>query len=129
METRDDETLTARGVEQNDVEKRSVEKRRMQREAELKRKALELGFDAVGIARLEANLHADALDRWLEAGYAGTMTYLHRQAARRKDPRLIMPEARSAVVTLTNYFHSAGTPETPGHGPGVSQPKRNSCLG
>ena len=107
MEKRDDETLTARGVEKNGVETRSVEKRRMQREAELKRKALELGFDAVGIARLEANPHAGALDRWLQAGYAGTMTYLHRQAAKRKDPRLIMPEARSAVVTLTSYFHSA----------------------
>src|SRR6185503_4113214 len=47
------------------------------------------------------------LDRWLAAGHAGTMTYLHRQAERRKDPRLIMPGARSAVVTLTNYFHAA----------------------
>lgn len=96
----------------------------MQREAELKRRALELGFDAVGIARLEANPHADALDQWLEAGYAGTMTYLHRQAAKRKDPRLIMPEARSAVVTLTNYFHSS---ETPGHGPGVGLPETGSA--
>jgi epoxyqueuosine reductase len=75
---------------------------------ELKRRALGLGFDAVGIAPLEANPHADALDRWLEAGYAGTMTYLHRQAAKRKDPRLIMPEARAAVVTLTNYWHGSG---------------------
>ena len=84
---------------------------------ELKRRALALGFDAVGIATLEANPHADAVDRWLEAGYAGTMTYLHRQAAKRKDPRLIMPEARSAVVTLTNYYHS------PGHGHGVDLPE------
>src|SRR5437016_11202136 len=47
---------------------------------EVKRRALELGFDAVGIATLEANAHAAELDRWLTAGYAGTMTYLHRQA-------------------------------------------------
>ncbi|HET9710109.1 MAG TPA: tRNA epoxyqueuosine(34) reductase QueG [Gemmatimonadales bacterium] len=73
---------------------------------ELKRRALELGFDAVGIAPLEANPHAATLDRWLEAGYAGTMTYLHRQATKRKDPRTIMPEARVAVVTLTNYRHA-----------------------
>jgi epoxyqueuosine reductase len=33
------------------------------------------------------------------------MTYLNRQAEKRKDPRLIMPGARSAIVTLTNYFH------------------------
>src|SRR5215471_1639627 len=84
----------------------TVEKRRMRDVSiELKRRAIELGFAAVGIAPVEANPHADAFDRWLEAGYAGSMTYLHRQAAKRKDPRLIMPVARSAVVTLTNYFH------------------------
>ncbi|HMA40451.1 MAG TPA: tRNA epoxyqueuosine(34) reductase QueG [Gemmatimonadales bacterium] len=81
---------------------------------ELKRRARSLGFDAVGIATLEPNPHAQELDHWLEAGYAGTMRYLHRQAAKRKDPRLIMPEAQVAVVTLTNYFHSAGTSPDPG---------------
>ncbi|MGE5142292.1 MAG: tRNA epoxyqueuosine(34) reductase QueG, partial [Acidobacteriota bacterium] len=58
---------------------------------ELKRRALALGFDAVGIAPLDVTPHGAALDQWLEAGYAGTMTYLHRQRALRKDPRLIMP--------------------------------------
>ena len=60
----------------------------------VKRRALELGFDAVGIASLEPNAHAADLDEWLGAGYAGTMTYLHRQAAKRKDPARIMPGAR-----------------------------------
>ena len=72
---------------------------------ELKRRALELGFDAVGIASLEPNAHAAQLDQWLAAGYAGTMTYLHRQAAKRKGPARIMPGAKVAVVTLTNYYH------------------------
>ena len=89
---------------------------------ELKRRALGLGFDAVGIAPLEENPRAATLDRWLEAGYAGTMTYLHRQATKRKDPRTIMPEARVAVVTLTNYFHGPGDSSSPGHGPGVGLP-------
>src|SRR5881392_3680312 len=72
---------------------------------EVKRRALALGFDAVGIATLEKSAHAAELDRWLAAGYAGTMSYLHRQAAKRKDPARIMPGATVAVVTLTNYFH------------------------
>jgi epoxyqueuosine reductase len=76
----------------------------------VKRRAIELGFDAVGIASLEPNGHADELERWLQSGYAGTMTYLHRQAGRRKDPARIMPNARVAVVTLTNYFHGAASP-------------------
>ena len=76
--------------------------------AQVKQRAVALGFDAVGIAPLERNAHAAELDRWLAAGYAGTMAYLQRQAAARKDPRRIMPTARVAVVTLTNYFHGRG---------------------
>jgi len=70
-----------------------------------------LGFDAVGVASLERNPHADELDRWLAAGYAGTMSYLHRQAEQRKLPHRIMPEATVAVVTLTSYFHGAADPK------------------
>jgi epoxyqueuosine reductase len=72
---------------------------------EVKRRAAELGFAATGIARLDRNPHAAELDRWLADGHAGTMTYLRRQAEKRKDPRLIMPAARVAVVTLSNYYH------------------------
>src|SRR5881397_2488601 len=93
-----------------DVERNTVE---------VKRRALALGFDAVGIATLEANAHAAELDRWLAAGYAGTMTYLHRQAEKRKDPARIMPDAKVAVVTLTNYFHGS---DHAGLAPGVSPP-------
>jgi epoxyqueuosine reductase len=84
---------------------------------EIKRRALVLGFAATGIARLERNSHAAELDRWLADGHAGTMTYLHRQAEKRRDPRRIMPGARSAVVTLMNYFHG-----TPSHDDGASHP-------
>src|SRR6266705_4149079 len=74
---------------------------------ELKRRAASLGFAAIGMTTLEANAHAAELDAWLDRGYAGTMRYLHRQAAKRKDPRAIFRGARVAVVTLTNYFHAA----------------------
>src|SRR5258705_3464734 len=79
----------------------------VEQSVELKRRARALGFTATGVARLERNPHASELDRWLADGHAGTMTYLHRQAEKRKDPRTIMPEAKTAVVTLTNYFHGA----------------------
>src|SRR3989449_7948006 len=72
----------------------------------VKRRGEALGFDAIGVASLERNAHADALDRWLAAGYAGTMSYLHRQAEQRKLPHRIMPEATVAVVTHTTYFRS-----------------------
>src|SRR2546423_1595503 len=98
------------------------------RTVELKRRALEMGFDAVGVTSLEPNAHAAELDRWLAAGYAGTMTYLHRQAAKRKEPARIMPGASTAVVTLTNYYHGAADPGAPPRGspqtgPGVRDPR------
>ena len=76
----------------------------------VKRRALELGFDAVGVATLEPSAHAAELQQWLAAGYAGTMTYLHRQAEKRKDPASIMRGAKVALVTLTNYFHGSTNP-------------------
>ena len=82
----------------------------------IKQHAAALGFSATGIARLDRNPHAAELDGWLAAGHAGTMTYLNRQAEKRKDPRKIFPGAKSAVVTLTNYFHGSADPGAPPRG-------------
>lgn len=79
----------------------------------VKAAAESLGFVACGIAPLEPSRHAEALDAWLARGYGGTMRYLHRQAARRKNPGRIVPDARCVVVVLENYL-----PRTPA-GPGV----------
>ncbi|MEO8294134.1 MAG: tRNA epoxyqueuosine(34) reductase QueG [Gemmatimonadota bacterium] len=72
--------------------------------ASVKAKAAALGFLASGITDPGPMPHAVELEQWLERGYAGTMRYLHRQAERRKDPGKIMPEARSVVVVLDNYY-------------------------
>jgi len=106
--------------------KKDVEQHRhtetSRRTVALKRRGLELGFDAVGVASLERSAHDDELDQWLAAGYAGSMAYLHRQADKRKHPARIMPDARVAVVTLTNYFHGSAHSVHPGLAPGVSAP-------
>jgi epoxyqueuosine reductase len=73
--------------------------------AAIKAWALELGFIACGIARPDPSIRAAELDRWLSAGYGGTMRYLHRQAKKRKDPRRIDTEARSVAVILDNYYY------------------------
>lgn len=70
----------------------------------LKARAAELGFLACGITDPSPPPHADRLDAWLVKGYAGTMRYLHRQARRRKDPRLTVPESLAVVVLLENYY-------------------------
>ena len=66
--------------------------------------ASSLGFVACGIASLEPSRRGDALDAWLNAGYGGTMRYLHRRAAKRKRPGDIVPGAAVAVVLLENYL-------------------------
>jgi epoxyqueuosine reductase len=83
--------------------------------AHVRRRARELGFDAVGITDLAPTPHADALDRWLARGMAGTMSYMGRQAARRKAPATIVPGATHAVVVLRSYTHR-DPPHTPGTG-------------
>jgi len=79
--------------------------------AELKAKALELGFLACGITDPSPPPHADRLDAWLAKGYAGTMRYLHRQAKRRKNPRINVPESLAVVVLLENYYWPDETPD------------------
>lgn len=84
-----------------------------ERAAATKRRAAELGFAACGVTDLSPLPHANALDRWLELDMAGTMRYMHRQAARRKQPATIVPGATTAVVVTRNYF-TDDPDETPG---------------
>jgi epoxyqueuosine reductase len=73
------------------------------RSAAVKAKARALGFAAVGVTDAGPTPHADALDRWLAQGMAGTMGYMPRQAAARKHPAQIMDGVQSIVVVLCNY--------------------------
>jgi len=77
----------------------------------VKRRALELGFDSVGIADLSPTPHSDRLKRWLTEGMAGTMEYMHRQAARRREPSRILPGATRAVVVTKNHFRPDPPPQ------------------
>ena len=62
-----------------------------------------LGFDLVGITTLGPAETAEAFDRWVDAGYAGEMGYLARGAEKRRDTRLPVPGALSAVVVALDY--------------------------
>jgi epoxyqueuosine reductase len=69
----------------------------------IKAKALDLGFDACGVAPAADLPELAAFHQWLERGYAGDMSYLARSAARRSDVRQVLPSARTVIVTATNY--------------------------
>jgi epoxyqueuosine reductase len=69
----------------------------------LKAQAYGLGFDLVGITSLGAMETADAFDSWIENGYAGEMDYLPRGATKRRDSRLPVAGATSAIVVGLSY--------------------------
>ena len=71
--------------------------------SDIKAKARGLGFDLCGIAPAADLPELAFLAEWLDRGYGGTMTYLHRSAKRRADVRRVMPSAKSVIVTATNY--------------------------
>lgn len=68
----------------------------------IKARALELGFDAVGVAAVGGTPDAERFERWIAAGRHGAMDWLAtaRNRARRADPARILPGARSVVCVL-----------------------------
>ena len=71
--------------------------------ADIKQAARERGFDACGIAAAASHPELRFLREWLDRGYGGTMTYLHRSAERRADARHVLPSAQTVIVTATVY--------------------------
>jgi len=69
----------------------------------LKAQAYGLGFALVGITSPGPMETADAFDSWIEKGYAGEMDYLSRGAAKRRDSRLPVAGATSAIVVGLSY--------------------------
>ncbi|MFN3562232.1 MAG: tRNA epoxyqueuosine(34) reductase QueG [Chloroherpetonaceae bacterium] len=81
----------------------------------IKARALELGFSAVGISRAEAlSDEARKLEQWLAKGMHGEMRYMEENFEKRVNPKVLMPEAKSVVSVLANYFPSDLSPSTNG---------------
>ena len=105
----------------------------------IKREALALGFDAVGISRVAESSQPSAishrpdsslsdpapllshhlfsrLEEWLQRGYHGTMAWMTRNPARRSDPQLVLPGCRSMISVGMNYYTDNRANEQPGMG-------------
>jgi len=72
---------------------------------QIKQTALELGFDLVGVtdASPVGTEQVSRLLGWLDAGYAGRMTWLHSNLEKRTDPAKLLPGAKSVIVVTLNY--------------------------
>ena len=87
----------------------------------VKREALALGFDAVGITRVDAPSSpqptlATRLARWLQRGYHATMAWMERTPEKRADPRIVLPGCRSIICVGMNYLTDERADEGPGYG-------------
>jgi epoxyqueuosine reductase len=83
----------------------------------IKKRALEFGFDLVGIAPAEAlTQESRQLAEWLRNGYHGEMRWMEREPSKRTDPRLVFPGARSVVAVALNYYRPDQYDEVSGHG-------------
>lgn len=68
-------------------------------------KAKQIGFDLVGFSK--ADLLQDEsgkLQQWLDKGYQATMNYMERNFSKRKDVREILPNAKSVISLVLNYY-------------------------
>lgn len=69
----------------------------------IRQEALRLGFFKVGIAPAGPLPHDEHFRTWLREGFHGEMRYMERQAPKRRDPSLILADARSLLVLALNY--------------------------
>ena len=70
----------------------------------IREQALGLGFAAVGFApAILGKRSSDYIGEWLGGGYHGDMAWMEAKAERRRDPRVLWPEARSVIVCAANY--------------------------
>jgi epoxyqueuosine reductase len=71
----------------------------------IKEKALELGFQKIGIVPAEPLREEGVrLEEWLRLGLNGEMRWMEREPEKRSDPRLLFPAARSVIVMALNYY-------------------------
>jgi epoxyqueuosine reductase len=73
--------------------------------AEIKARALAVGFHKVGVVPAAPLPEERArLEAWLARGLQGEMRWMERAPEQRTDPRLVFAGARSVVVCLLNYY-------------------------
>lgn len=71
----------------------------------IRQKATELGFFYCGVSKADfLSEEAPHLEKWLNEGRHGKMTYMENHFDKRLDPRLLVDGAKSVVSLLMNYY-------------------------
>ena len=70
----------------------------------IKQAAIEVGFDACGIAKATPLTEEEwGYDEWLSNGYQAGMAFMEQHRDMRSDPTLLVPGAKSVIVLLVGY--------------------------
>jgi epoxyqueuosine reductase len=78
----------------------------------IKQKALNIGFNGIGISKAEAiEGFNEALTSWINSGYHAGMTYMEQNIEKRCDPTILVPEALSVISLITSYYPEKKLPE------------------
>jgi epoxyqueuosine reductase len=71
----------------------------------IKQEAKRLGFLACGIAKAEfLTKESPRLEKWLQQGFHGEMSYMENHFDKRLDPRLLVDDAKSVISLAYNYY-------------------------
>ncbi len=69
-----------------------------------KEKAIQLGFDEIGVTSPRDFSSSDRFQEWLNLGYEGEMGYMRRNSEKRMDLEKVLPGVRSVVCLRSNYL-------------------------
>jgi len=82
-------------------------KSRAQHTRLIKDEAKRLGFLSCGISKAEfLEEEAPRLEKWLNQNMHGQMSYMENHFDKRLDPTLLVPDSKSVISLLLNYFPS-----------------------
>src|SRR5207245_1028290 len=81
----------------------------------VKRKAIDLGFQVVGVSRVTSDRpEAASLAEWLTRGDHGEVAWMARTAKKRQNPSLLLP----GIPAIVSVGMNSDTEDQPDHRPG-----------
>jgi epoxyqueuosine reductase len=84
----------------------------------IKQKAVEIGFDLVGVTTAESlsEKEVDIFQKWIESDYNGQLWYMQNNLDKRTDPGKLLDGAGSVIVTGINYKYEEPSQLSPSIG-------------
>ncbi len=71
----------------------------------IKKKAIELGFNGVGIIKSEeVQGFSEALQSWLQNDYHASMKYMTQNTDKRCNPAILVPGSKSVISLIISYY-------------------------